>query len=93
MGDLLHYIAMVAWVSEMVVEMNTAMYHHNIFITDRSVITKIYLKEYFLFEIFPLIFEGRKSSNLYLDILLKLPLLLKIKGMMVNLEKLEFFIL
>lgn len=54
---------------------------------------KIYLKEYFLFEIFPLIFEGRKSDNPYYDILMKLPLLLKIKGMIINLEKLEFYIL
>jgi len=54
---------------------------------------KIYLKEYFFFEILPLIFEGRTSETLVFNILLHLPLLLKIKGMITNLEKLEFYIL
>jgi hypothetical protein len=54
---------------------------------------KIYIKEYFFFEVLPLIFEGQKSANLVLNILLHVPLLLKIKGMMIILEKLEFYIL
>lgn len=54
---------------------------------------KIYLKEYLFFEILPLIFEGRNSENIYLNVILHLPLLLKIKGMMINLEKIEFYII
>lgn len=73
--------------------MNTACYHHNHFVTDRSIIMKIYLKEYLFFEILPLLFEGRKSEHPGINILLHLPLLLKIKGMMIILEKLEFFVL
>lgn len=84
---------MAIWITEMIVEMNTAMYHNNIFITDRKQITKIYLKEYLFFEILPLIFEGRTSDNIYLNVLVHLPLLLKIKGVMINLEKFEFYIL
>lgn len=73
--------------------MNTACYHHNHFVTDRAIIMKIYLKEYFFFEILPLLFEGRKSTHPGINILLHLPLLLKIKGMMIILEKLEFYVL
>ena len=54
---------------------------------------KIYMEEYLLFEILPLIFDGRKSDNLLLNILYKLPLLLKIKGMLIILKNLEFYIL
>lgn len=35
---IFHYIAMASWITEMVVEMNTACYHNNHFITDRKVI-------------------------------------------------------
>ncbi len=44
--------------------MNTATYHKNVFITDRSKIIKIYLKEYFFFEMLPLVFENLKSTNI-----------------------------
>lgn len=73
--------------------MNTACYHDNHFVTDRAVIMKIYLKEYLFFEILPLLFEGKKSSHPAINILLHLPLLLKIKGMSIIIEKLEFYIL
>lgn len=84
LGDLEHlftYIAMASWITEMVVEMNTACYHHNHFITDRKLIFQIYAKEYFFFEILPLIFEGRTHPNTLYNVLLHLPLLLKLKGM------------
>lgn len=35
---IFHYIAIASWITEMVVEMNTACYHDNHFITDRKVI-------------------------------------------------------
>lgn len=89
----LHYIATAAWVSEMLIQMNTATYHDGDFITDRKTIFKIYLKEYFFFEILPLIFEGKTSPNTTINILLHLPLLLKLKGMSIILIKLEFLIL
>ena len=91
--DYFHYIAEAAWVIEMLVQMNTSMYHRNHFTKDRKVIMKIYMEEYLLFEILPLIFDGRKSDNLLLNILYKLPLLLKIKGMLIILKNLEFYIL
>jgi len=87
------YIAMASWILEMLMEMNTVCYHNNHFVTDRMVIIKIYAKEYFFFEILPLIFEGRTSSDTLYNVLLHLPLLLKIKGMMIILKKLEFYIL
>lgn len=77
----------------MVVQMNTACYHDNHFVTERSVLMRIYLKEYLFFEILPLIFEGRKSDQPVINVLLHIPLLLKIKGMMIILEKLEFYVL
>lgn len=83
-GHLEHtftYIAMGSWITEMFMEMNTVCYHHNHFVTDRRLIIKIYAKEYFFFEILPLIFEGRTSENTLYNVLLHLPLLLKIKGM------------
>jgi len=73
--------------------MNTSMYHRNHFTRDRKIIMKIYMEEYLLFEILPLIFDGRSSDNLLLNILYKLPLLLKIKGMLIILKNLEFYIL
>ena len=73
--------------------MNTATYHHNEFTSDRKLIMRIYLKEYFFFEIIPLIFEGRTSNDSLINILLHLPLLLKLKGMMIILKKLEFYVL
>ncbi|KAL4509357.1 hypothetical protein ABPG72_018288 [Tetrahymena utriculariae] len=87
------YIAEVAWILEMVVQMNTACYHKNQFTKDRKVIMRIYLKEYFFFEVIPLIFQQKASSNKYVYILLRLPLLLKLKGMMIIVKKLEFYIL
>lgn len=77
----------------MLVQMNTSMYHDNHFTKDRKVIMKIYLKEYFFFEILPLIFDTRTSEYLGVYILLKLPLLLKIKGISIILKNLEFYIL
>lgn len=74
-------------------QMNTATYHEGDFITDRRIIFNIYIKEYFLFEILPLIFEGRSSDNYIIDVALKLPLLLKLKGMSIIFSKLEFLIL
>ena len=73
--------------------MNTATYHGNEFITDRKTIFKIYLSEYFFFEILPLIFEGRTNKDILINVLLHIPLLLKIKGMMIILRKLEFYLL
>jgi len=73
--------------------MNTATYHQNEFTSDRKLIMRIYLKEYFFFEIIPLIFEGRTSKDSLINILLHLPLLLKLKGMMIILKKLEFYVL
>lgn len=81
-----HYIAEACWVVEMLVQMNTSMYHNNHFTKDRKVIMKIYLKEYFFFEILPLIFDGKSSKYLLIDILFKLPLLLKVKGIMIILK-------
>ncbi|KAL4479885.1 hypothetical protein ABPG74_020401 [Tetrahymena malaccensis] len=89
----LTYVAMAAWITEMLVEMNTACYHNNQFITDRKIIIQIYAKEYFFFEILPLIFEGKSSDNTLYNVLLHLPLLLKLKGMSIILSKLEFYIL
>ncbi|KAL4434897.1 hypothetical protein ABPG74_021236 [Tetrahymena malaccensis] len=91
--NLFNYIAIVAWIFEMLLQMNTATYHDGDFITDRKAIFRIYLKEYFIFEIFPLIFEGKSSENAAINILLHLPLLLKLKGMSIILVKLEFLIL
>ncbi|KAL4503004.1 hypothetical protein ABPG72_014233 [Tetrahymena utriculariae] len=94
--DLMHvfnYIAIGAWVSEMLIQMNTSTYYEGEFVTDRKIIFKIYIKEYFFFEILPLIFEGKTSQNQALNIVYKLPLLLKLKGMSIILIKLEFLIL
>ncbi|KAL4479879.1 hypothetical protein ABPG74_020395 [Tetrahymena malaccensis] len=91
--NIFNSIATFCWISEMLIQMNTSCYHDNKFVTDRKVIMKIYLKEYFFFEIIPILFEGNKSSNNFVNILLHLPLLLKIKGMMIILQKLEFYIL
>ena len=54
---------------------------------------KIYLKEYFFFEILPLLFEGQQSSHPAINILYHLPILLKIKGMSIIINKLEFYVL
>ena len=86
-------IATFAWITEMILQMNTATYHGDHFVTNRRKIIKIYLQEYFFFEILPLIFEGRSNKNTLLNVLLHLPLLLKIKGMMIILKKLEFYFL
>ena len=86
-------IALGSWITEMLMEMNTVCYHHNHFVTDRKQIIKIYAKEYFFFEILPLLFEGRTAENTFFNVLLHLPLLLKIKGMSIILAKLEFYIL
>ncbi|KAL4483325.1 hypothetical protein ABPG72_007967 [Tetrahymena utriculariae] len=91
--NLFNYVAIVAWVSEMLLQMNTATYHDGDFITDRKIIFRIYLKDCFLFEILLLIFEGKSSSNAAINIMLHLPLLLKLKGMSIILIKLEFLIL
>ncbi|EAS03515.3 histone acetyltransferase family protein (macronuclear) [Tetrahymena thermophila SB210] len=91
--NIFNSIATFCWISEMLIQMNTSCYHDNKFVTDRKVIMKIYLKEYFFFEIIPILFEGNKSPNNLVNILLHLPLLLKIKGMMIILQKLEFYIL
>ncbi|EAS03805.2 histone acetyltransferase family protein (macronuclear) [Tetrahymena thermophila SB210] len=91
--EILSNIANGAWVFEMLISMNTSTYHEGEFVTDRRIIFKIYTKEYLLFEILPLIFDGKSSSNITLDILYKLPLLLKLKGMSIVLIKLEFLIL
>ncbi|EAR92162.2 cyclic nucleotide-binding domain protein (macronuclear) [Tetrahymena thermophila SB210] len=91
--NLFHQIAIVAWIFEMLLQMNTATYHEGDFITDRKTIFRIYVKEYFFFEVLPLIFEGKTSSNATINILLHLPLLLKLKGMSIILSKLEFLIL
>jgi len=73
--------------------MNTCLYHENNYITDRKEIIRLYFQEYILFEILPLIFEGRESTNVWLNILLHLPMLLKLKGMSIILKKLEFYVL
>ncbi|KAL4432257.1 hypothetical protein ABPG74_020225 [Tetrahymena malaccensis] len=91
--NLFHYVAIAAWIFEMFLQMNTATYHECDFITDRKTIFRIYVKEYFFFEVLPLIFEGKSSSNAAINILLHLPLLLKLKGMSIILSKLEFLIL
>lgn len=88
-----HSIAMAAWVLEMFLQMNSATYYNNSFTKDRKIILKIYVKEYFFFEILPLLFEGRSSTSIPLNIILHLPLLLKIKGIMIIMKKLEFYIL
>ncbi|KAL4480986.1 hypothetical protein ABPG72_014454 [Tetrahymena utriculariae] len=90
---LFHYIAIAAWIFEMVLQMNTSTYHEGDFITDRKTLFRIYVKEYFFFEVLPLVFEGKTSSNPTINILLHLPLLLKLKGMSIILSKLEFLIL
>ncbi|EWS75356.1 cation channel family protein (macronuclear) [Tetrahymena thermophila SB210] len=90
---LFHYVAIVAWIFEMVLQMNTATYHEGDFITDRKTIFRIYVKEYFFFEVLPLVFEGKTSTNPTINIFLHLPLLLKLKGMSIILSKLEFLIL
>jgi hypothetical protein len=73
--------------------MNTKAYHNNHFITDRGTIIKIYIQEYFVFEILPLIFENVSSSNIFINVLLRMTLLLKIKGIIIILKKTEFYIL
>ena len=77
----------------MLVQMNTSMYHKNHFTKDRKVIIQIYIKEYFLFEVLPLIFNSFQSNIMALNLLYKLPLLLKIKGISIILKNLEFYIL
>lgn len=77
----------------MLMQMNTGKYIKNNFITDRKMLMKFYVKEYFLFEIIPLIFEMFSSEDVFINILLHLPLLLKIKGMAIVLNNLEFYIL
>lgn len=64
---LLHEIAMAAWITEMVINMNTSTYHAGSFITDRKEIMKIYLNEYFFYEIIPLIFENLSSHNIWIS--------------------------
>ncbi|KAL4445661.1 hypothetical protein ABPG74_006212 [Tetrahymena malaccensis] len=91
--SIYHEIAITSWITEMFINMNTSNYHHGQFITDRKIIFKIYVNEYFFFEIIPLIFENLSSSNIYINNLFKIPLLLKIKGIMIIYEKIEFFIL
>ncbi|EWS72073.1 cyclic nucleotide-binding domain protein (macronuclear) [Tetrahymena thermophila SB210] len=92
-NEILGYTAQACWITEMLLQMNTCLYHDNEYITDRKEIMVIYVQEYLFFEILPLIFEGRKSDNIAVDILLHLPLLLKLKGMTIILEKLEFYVL
>lgn len=77
----------------MLVQLNTSMYHHNHFTKDRKVIMKIYLEEYFFYEVLPLIFDGKTSDVLVLNILYKLPLILKTKGILIIMKNLEFYIL
>ncbi|KAL4493489.1 hypothetical protein ABPG72_007497 [Tetrahymena utriculariae] len=91
--SIYHEIAITCWITEMFINMNTSNYHNGQFITDRKIIFKIYINEYFFFEIIPLIFENLSSSNIYVNNLFKIPLLLKIKGIMIIYEKIEFFIL
>ncbi|KAL4434874.1 hypothetical protein ABPG74_021213 [Tetrahymena malaccensis] len=91
--QLFHQIAIAAWITEMLLSMNTFCYHHGQFITDRKQIFRIYIKEYFFFEFLPLIFEGRQSENIYYNVLLHLPLLLKLQGISIIMNKIEFFIL
>ncbi|EAS07111.2 cyclic nucleotide-binding domain protein (macronuclear) [Tetrahymena thermophila SB210] len=91
--ELFHQIAIAAWISEMLLSMNTFCYHHGQFITDRKQIFRIYIKEYFFFEFLPLIFEGRQSENIFYNVLLHLPLLLKLQGISIIMNKIEFFVL
>ncbi|KAL4479889.1 hypothetical protein ABPG74_020405 [Tetrahymena malaccensis] len=91
--DYLHLVAEIIWVLEMVVQMNTAMYYKDQFTKDRRLIMKIYLEEYLFFEILPLIFDNFSSSNPILHVLYKLPLLLKMKGILQNIRYIEFYIL
>ncbi|EAS05264.2 cation channel family protein (macronuclear) [Tetrahymena thermophila SB210] len=86
-------VAQVVWIADMLIQMNTAMYHDNEFTEDRRIIMKTFLKEYFFFEVLPIIFENLHSSNIYVSILFHLPLLLKMKGIMIMLDNLEFYIL
>ncbi|KAL4454766.1 hypothetical protein ABPG73_019447 [Tetrahymena malaccensis] len=83
----------VVWIADMLIQMNTAMYHDNEFTEDRRIIMKTFLKEYFFFEVLPIIFENLHSDNIYVSILFHLPLLLKMKGIMIMLDNLEFYIL
>ncbi|KAL4509354.1 hypothetical protein ABPG72_018285 [Tetrahymena utriculariae] len=92
-NEILGYTAQACWITEMLLQMNTCLYHDNEYITDRKEIMVIYVQEYLFFEILPLIFEGKKSDNIAVDIILHLPLLLKLKGMAIILEKLEFYVL
>ncbi|KAL4509352.1 hypothetical protein ABPG72_018283 [Tetrahymena utriculariae] len=89
----LHYAAEAAWATEMLVQLNTSMYYHNHFTKDRKIIFQIYCSEYFFFEVLPLIFDGKSSDYKLLEILFLLTLLLKIKGIMIILKNLEFYIL
>ncbi|EAS03524.2 cyclic nucleotide-binding domain protein (macronuclear) [Tetrahymena thermophila SB210] len=88
-----HYAAEAAWVTEMLVQLNTSMYYHNHFTKDRKIIFQIYCSEYFFFEVLPLIFDGKTSEYKLLEIFFLLTLLLKIKGIMIILKNLEFYIL
>jgi hypothetical protein len=73
--------------------MNTATYHNNHFISDRLTIFKIYIQEYFFFEIIPLIFERLKTQYKVLNFIFHATVILKVKGMLIIMEKLEFYIL
>ncbi|KAL4509351.1 hypothetical protein ABPG72_018282 [Tetrahymena utriculariae] len=89
----LHLAAEIVWVLEMIVQMNTAMYYKDQFTKDRRLIMKIYLKEYLFFEVVPLVFENLSFSNPILHLCFKLPLLLKMKGILQNIKYIEFYIL
>ncbi|EAS03516.2 cyclic nucleotide-binding domain protein (macronuclear) [Tetrahymena thermophila SB210] len=92
-ANIFHSIALGAWITEMLLQMNTATYYNNTFTKDRKLILQIYFKEYIFFEILPLLFEGRSSDSIPINIMLHLPLLLKIKGIMIILKKIEFYAL
>ncbi|KAL4509361.1 hypothetical protein ABPG72_018292 [Tetrahymena utriculariae] len=92
-ANIFHSIALGAWITEMLLQMNTATYYNNTFTKDRKLILQIYCKEYIFFEILPLLFEGRSSDSIPINIILHLPLLLKIKGIMIILKKIEFYAL
>ncbi|KAL4479880.1 hypothetical protein ABPG74_020396 [Tetrahymena malaccensis] len=92
-ANIFHSIALGAWITEMLLQMNTATYYNNTFTKDRKIILQIYCKEYIFFEILPLLFEGRTSDSIPINIILHLPLLLKIKGIMIILKKIEFYAL
>ncbi|KAL4466526.1 hypothetical protein ABPG72_000733 [Tetrahymena utriculariae] len=93
LSQMIHQVAQIVWIADMLIQMNTAMYHNNEFTEDRRIIMKTFIKEYFFFEVLPIIFENLHSENIYVSILFHLPLLLKMKGIMIMLDNLEFYIL